>query len=115
MTDRIIATPKALELIKSVQDRFGSIQFVQDDGCLEGSASHCYRLDELTAGNHIKLLGEIAGVPYYIGPRTFESWKNFQVIIDAEPGMGDDSFSLESHFGCHFVNRWTALNDPACP
>ena len=113
MVEVIIATQTALDLIDSVRKEFGAVMFFQGDGCLEGSAAHCYRVGEVTAGADEVLLGKIGGIPFYVGPRTFDSWRNSQVIIDVEPGMGDDSFSLESHFGCHFVNRWRLLDGPA--
>jgi hypothetical protein len=114
MVEIITATPIALDLIQLVQGEFGEILFIQPDGCLEGSAAHCYKVGEISAGPDERMLGVIAGVAFYVGPRTFASWRNSQLIIDVEPGLGDDSFSLESHFGCHFVNRWIVLDKSAC-
>ena len=106
MAESIVVTQKALDLIKALQAEFGGILFHQADGCLDGSGAHCYKVGEIPLGSGEVKFGEIAGVPFYVGPRLYESWQHTQVVIDVGPGRGDDSFSLESGHGCHFVNRW---------
>jgi uncharacterized protein (DUF779 family) len=112
MVAPIIATQQAIELIEALRAEFGDILFHQSDGCMDGSGAHCYKMDEIPIGAGEIKFGEIAGVPFYIGPRLYESWRTTQVIIDVGPGCGDDSFSLESRHGCHFVNRWRVRDEP---
>lgn len=108
MVERIVATQQALDVIASLKAEFGAILFHQADGCIEGGGAHCYKMDEVPIASGEIIFGEIAGVPFYVGPRLYESWRHTQVIIDVGPGSGDDSFSLESLRGCHFINRWAA-------
>ena len=39
------------------------------------------------------LLGEIGGVPFYMGAAQFEYWRHTQLIIDVVPGRGAASHS----------------------
>ena len=41
-TQRLSATPKALELIKELSEEFGDLMFYQAGGCCEGTQPQCF-------------------------------------------------------------------------
>jgi uncharacterized protein (DUF779 family) len=55
-------------------------------------------------------IGEIDGVPFYIGADQFEYWKHTQLIIDVVTGNGG-MFSLENGSGKRFLTRSRLFSD----
>lgn len=104
MVDRVIATPAALELIKSLQGKHGELMFHQSGGCCDNSAANCYLPTDLTIGQGDVHLGNIGGVPFYMSKSQFETWKHTQLIIDVIDGHGG-TFSLEGPDGKAFHTR----------
>jgi len=117
-TRRVLATEAAQALIRTLVTKYGPIMFHQSGGCCDGSAPMCYPQGELQVGDQDQQLGEIAGMPFYIGASQFEYWKHTQLIIDVVPGRGG-MFSLEGPEGYRFLTRsrlftdeeWQALED----
>lgn len=70
----------------------------------------CYPQGELLIGDHDRLLGEIAGAPFYISGPQFEYWQHTQLIIDVVPGRGG-MFSLEGPEGLRFLTRSRLFTD----
>ena len=101
---RVVATDAALELIETLYAKHGPLMFHQSGGCCDGSAPMCYPRGELIVGEQDRLLGEIGGMPFYIGASQFEYWKHTQLIIDVVPGRGG-MFSLEGPEGKRFLTR----------
>jgi hypothetical protein len=64
----------------------------------------CYPQSEFRIGSRDVLLGEVAGVPVYIGAQQFERWQHTQLLIDVVPGRGS-GFSLEAPLGVRFLTR----------
>ncbi len=116
MVDKVIATDAALELIETLQQKYGELMFHQSGGCCDNSAANCYLPGELTIGAGDEYLGDIGGVPFYIGKAQYEYWKHTQLIIDVTEGRGG-TFSLEGPEGQAFLTRsrlfseeeWAAL------
>ena len=108
MTERVIATDAALELIKLLQQRHGPIMFHQSGGCCDGSSPMCYEQGDLLLGNQDVLLGEIGGSPFYMHKNQFDYWKHTQLIIDVVDGRGG-MFSLEGVEGKRFLTRSRAF------
>ena len=109
-TPRVLATPAALELIALLQKKHGEIFFHQSGGCCDNSAANAYLPGELTIGAGDVYLGDIGGVPFYIGANQFEYWKHTQLIIDVIEGSGG-TFSLEGPTGKAFLTRSRVFND----
>jgi uncharacterized protein (DUF779 family) len=109
-TRRVIATDAALALIESLTKKHGPVMFHQSGGCCDGSAPMCYPQGDLIVGDHDRLLGEIGGMPFYIGDSHFEYWKHTQLIIDVVPGRGG-MFSLEGPEGMRFLTRSRLFED----
>ena len=105
MVDRVIATPAALELIAELKLEHGpELMFHQSGGCCDNSAANCYLPTDLTIGAGDVYLGEIGGVPFYIGKAQYQYWKHTQLIIDVIAGQGG-TFTLEGSTGKAFHTR----------
>ena len=101
---RVLVTPEAAELIRSLRAEHGPLMFHQSGGCCDGSAPMCYQAGEFKVGQSDVLLGEIEGCPFYMGAAQFDLWKHTQLTIDAVPGRGG-GFSLEAPRGRRFLTR----------
>ncbi len=101
---RVLATDAALALIERLRARHGELLFHQSGGCCDGSAPMCYPQKEFRVGSRDVHLGDVAGVPVYIGGQQFELWRHTQLLIDLVPGRGS-GFSLEAPLGVRFLTR----------
>ncbi|MBR7799815.1 DUF779 domain-containing protein [Undibacterium fentianense] len=110
MTERVIATPAARELIAELKAMYGEILFHQSGGCCDNSAANCYLPTDLTIGAYDIQLGVIDGVPFYIGKQQYEYWKHTQLILDVIEGHGG-TFSLEGASGKAFHTRARLFTD----
>jgi len=111
MVDRVTATPAALALIERLKQQHGpALFFHQSGGCCDNSAANCYVEGDLTIGAYDVRLGDIGGLPFYIGAAQYEYWKHTQLIIDAIPGQGG-TFSLECDTGLAFHTRSRLFTD----
>jgi hypothetical protein len=104
MKGRVEATDAAIELIETLKAKHGELLFHQSGGCCDGSSPMCYPAGEFKVGERDVYLGEIAGCPFYIGGRQWETWKHTRLTIDAVPGRGG-GFSLEAPEGMRFLTR----------
>ena len=104
MVHRVIATPAALELIEEMKRLHGEILFHQSGGCCDNSAANCYLPTDLTIGPYDVKLGDVGGVPFFIGKQQYEYWKHTQLILDVIEGSGG-TFSLEGNTGKAFHTR----------
>ncbi|MBC3881169.1 DUF779 domain-containing protein [Undibacterium sp. LX40W] len=110
MVERVIATAAALELIVQLKAEYGEIMFHQSGGCCDNSAANCYLPTDLTIGPYDVKLGELDGVPFYIGKQQYEYWKHTQLILDVIDGHGG-TFSLEGNTGKAFHTRSRLFSD----
>ena len=101
---RVSATAEALAWIAKLTVQHGPLMFHQSGGCCDGSAPMCYPRGELKLGARDVLLGEIGGVPFYIGGDQFERWQHTDLVVDVVPGRGA-GFSLEGPEGVRFLIR----------
>lgn len=111
---RVTATPAALDLIARIKQSVvdgGEIMFHQSGGCCEGSAPLCLLQGELNIGDGDVKLGEIGGVPFYMGRAQFAFWEHTQLIIDAVPGGGSNAFSLDTPTGWAFITKSRLFSD----
>ena len=107
---RVICTPAAVELIRTVRAKHGPVMFHQSGGCCDGSAPMCFPQGEFLLGDHDRLLGEIDGAPFYISGPQFAYWRHTQLVIDVVPGRGG-MFSLEGSEGLRFLTRSRLFTD----
>ncbi len=110
LVERVVATPEALALIGELQGRYGDLLFHQSGGCCDNSAANCYLPTDLTIGAYDVKLGEVGGVPFYIGKLQYGYWKHTQLICDVIEGQGG-TFSLEGDTGKAFHTRSRLFTD----
>jgi uncharacterized protein (DUF779 family) len=108
--ERVVATAAALELIAVLRARHGPLLFFQSGGCCDGSAPMCYPAGEFALGDADVRLGELDGVPFYMGRDQFEYWAHTQLIIDVVDGNGG-MFSLDNGTGRRFLLRSRLFSD----
>jgi uncharacterized protein (DUF779 family) len=110
MVNRVVATPEALALIEELKAQYGALMFHQSGGCCDNSAANCYLPTDLTIGPYDVKLGEVGGVPFYIGKLQYDYWKHTQLILDVIEGSGG-TFSLEGNTGKAFHTRSRLFTD----
>jgi uncharacterized protein len=110
MTERVLATDAALQLIDKMRAKHGPLMFHQSGGCCDGSAPMCYPLGDFKTGNSDVRLGEIGGCPFYMSESQFEYWQHTQLTIDVVKGRGS-GFSVESPEGVRFLTRSRVFTD----
>lgn len=108
-SQRVIATDAAIALIREIEARHGPIMFHQSGGCCDGSSPMCYPHGDFLIGDRDVLLGEVGGVPVYIGADQFEAWRHTQLILDVVPGRGG-MFSLDNGTEKRFLARARAFS-----
>lgn len=101
-TQRVVATPKALELISKLQGEYGEIIFHQSGGCCDGSVPLCYEKGDFRIGENDVELGNLGGALFYMHHNQYDYYKHAQIIIDTQEGHGSE-FSLEYGSGKRFV------------
>ena len=107
---RVTATPAALELIGALRDKHGPLMFFQSGGCCDGSTPMCYPAGEFNISDTDVHLGELDGVPFYMGCEQFAYWEHTQLIIDVVAGNGG-MFSLDNGTGKRFLTRSRLFSD----
>ena len=110
MVEKVIATPAALELVKFLKQKHGTLMFHQSGGCCDNSAANCYLPGEITIGAGDVHLGNIGGCDFYISKSQYATWRHTQLIIDVIDGHGGGTFSLEGPEGKAFHTRSRVFN-----
>jgi uncharacterized protein (DUF779 family) len=101
---RVLATGAARTLIAELREAHGPLLFHQSGGCCDGSAPMCFQKGEFKIGSRDVLLGDVDGVPFYMGAAQFEYWKHTELTLDVVTGRGA-GFSLEAPRGVRFLIR----------
>ncbi len=102
--ERVSVTQEALEVIETLQKRFGPLMFHQSGGCCDGSTPMCFEKGEFKTGDSDILLGQIADCEFYMSRDQYEYWKHTHLTVDVTEGRGS-SFSLEIPMGVRFIIR----------
>lgn len=110
MTERLSATPAALDLIHKLSAKFGPIVFLQSGGCCEGSGPLCMPANEFKPSPSDVILGELDGAIFYMGHSHFQFSEHTHTILDAVSGSSG-SFSLDCGTGMAFITRGRLYND----
>ena len=110
LPERVIATPAALDLIVEIRAEHGDLLFHQSGGCCDGSSPMCYPAGDFRIGDGDTLLGEVDGVPVYIGRAQGQAWAHTQLILDVVPGRGG-MFSLDNGRERRFLTRGRVFSD----
>jgi len=110
MIDRVDVTVDAAALLRRLRAAYGPLLFHQSGGCCDGSAPMCYPASDFRIGENDVYLGEVAGVPFYIGGLQYEYWQHTHLTVDVVPGRGG-GFSVEAPEGLRFVTRSRLFSD----
>lgn len=98
------ATPAALALVQDLQARHGALQFLLSHGCCDGTTPMCLTLAEYQPGPDDLCIGEVAGVPFRVGPAQRAWMGALTATLDVADG-NNGAFSLEDGSGRRFVLR----------
>ena len=108
--EQVLRTPAAVELMASLEAKYGKLMFHQSGGCCDGSSPMCYPRGEFMVGDSDVLVGTLGDTPFYMSKSQFEYWKHTQLILDVVPGRGG-MFSLEGPEGVRFLIRSRVFTD----
>jgi len=106
---RIAITDEAVKIVEQLKATHGDLIFHQSGGCCDGSAPMIFEKDEMYLDDSDVLLGEVAGVNFYMNIDQFEYWKHTHLTVDVTKGRGA-SFSLEIPLGVRFLIHSRLLN-----
>ena len=99
-TVSISATPQATAMLRRLVLTHGPLALFQSGGCCDGSLPLCLLADDLAPGPGDVLLGEVAGVPFYIDAEQFRRWGDPEFVLEVAGGA-PEGFSLglpDAHF-----------------
>ena len=110
MTERVLISEKAKEVVEQLREEHGELMFHQSGGCCDGSSPMCFPKGELMINEMDVWLGNIHGCDFYMSQDQFEYWKHTQLTVDVVSGRGA-SFSLEIPLGIRFVIKSRLYSD----
>jgi uncharacterized protein (DUF779 family) len=99
---KIDITENAKKIVDQIKERHGDLIFHQSGGCCNGSSPMIFEKEDMYLDESDIVLGEIAGVPFYMNKDQYEYWKHTHLTIDITEGRGS-SFSLEIPLGVRFI------------
>jgi len=106
---RVTCTEPVAQLLAELRVEHGELMFHQSGGCCDGSAPMCYPRGDFRLGERDVFLGDVAGVPFFMGGDQFEYWKHTRLTIDLVKGRGS-GFSAEAPRGVRFIVRSEVLS-----
>lgn len=106
---RLDVTPKALEVITMLEEKFGELMFYQAGGCCEGTQPQCFEKGGFYLRTGDVCIGEIKGFEFWVDKDLFEYWKHAHFTLDVVNGFGAGGFSLETPYGKTFKINYTVF------
>ena len=110
MSERVQATPEAIELIERLAGAHGSLAIFQSGGCCDGTSPIVLEAGEMPPGAGDRQLGTIAGAPFYIDAEQYERWGSPAFLLDVAPGEAQ-GFSLSDR-DRHLITRTAPVKAP---
>ena len=108
---RLSVTPKAMEVIQLLEEKFGNLMFYQAGGCCEGTQPQCFEEGSFYLRTGDVCIGEIKEYKFWIDKDLFEYWKYSHFELDVTDGFGPGGFSLETPFGKTFKVNYRLFTD----
>jgi uncharacterized protein (DUF779 family) len=97
----VVLTDTARDALARVRDdRGGDLTFVIGNGCCDSTAPFLFTA--YMSGPAEALVGEVEGVPVVLETALVDLFDGYEVVIDAAPDPGGDSFSCETELGVRF-------------
>ncbi len=101
-------TDAATELLDRSRERFGDeLSIVIGNGCCDSTAPFLF--SRYFAGPAETNVGEVAGIPVLLDRSLVDLFEGREVVIDAAPDPGGDSFSCETELGQRFTMQRVPL------
>ncbi|WP_457610962.1 DUF779 domain-containing protein [Lutibacter sp.] len=100
--ERVAITDEAIKIVEELKAKYGELIFHQSGGCCDGSAPMIFEKEDMYLDDSDILLGQLAGINYYMNQDQFEYWKHTHLTVDITEGRGS-SFSLEIPLGVRFI------------
>lgn len=108
---RLAVTKQALDLIDSLNEKFGDLMFYQAGGCCEGTQPQCFEKGSFFPRTNDVCIGQIKGFDFWLDRDLFEYWKQAHFTLDVNNGIGVGGFSLETPYGKTFVVKYRLFTD----
>ena len=102
--EKLLATPRAIEVVEKLKAKHGHILLEQSFGCCDGTTPMCYPADGHYISSQLEIIGYVADVPYYMDKKQIKYMQHMQHTLDVMDAQGA-SFSLESTEGIGFIIR----------
>jgi uncharacterized protein (DUF779 family) len=97
----VVLTPAASHALERTRSARGpDLAFVIGNGCCDSTAPFLF--STYMAGPGERHVGEADGVPVFLDASLADLFDGYEVVIDAGPDPGGDSFSCETEFGLRF-------------
>ena len=97
----VVLTPAATDALERTRgERGADLTFVIGNGCCDSTAPFLFA--GYVAGPGEQRVGEIEGVPVLLDTSLVNLFDGYEVVIDAAPDPGGDSFSCETELGLRF-------------
>jgi len=97
----VVLTPAASDALERTRiERGPDLTFVIGNGCCDSTAPFLFA--GYVGGPGERRVGEIAGVPVLLEASLVDLFEGYEVVIDAAPDPGGDSFSCETELGLRF-------------
>lgn len=103
MSERVQATPEAIELMQRLAGEHGDLAIFQSGGCCDGTSPIVLEAGEMPPAPGDVQLGTIAGAPFYIDAEQYERWGSPLFMLDVADGEAQ-GFSLSAR-DRHLVTR----------
>ena len=98
---QLVLTDAAKEaLARTRGSRGDDLTFVIGNGCCDSTAPFLFA--SYMAGPAEQAVGEVDGVEVVIDTALVGLFEGYEVVIDAQPDPGGDSFSCETELGLRF-------------
>jgi uncharacterized protein (DUF779 family) len=97
----VVLTPAASEALDRTRSERGpDLTLVIGNGCCDSTAPFLFA--SYMAGPGETSVGEVDGVPVFLDASLADLFDGYEVVIDAGPDPGGDSFSCETELGVRF-------------
>ena len=99
---RVAITDQAARVVRQLTSEHGDLIFHLSGGCCDGSRPMLLPAGDFYIDNNDVLLGQLAGVNFYMNKSQFEYWQHTFLTVDIVEDRGT-SFSLEIPLGLQFI------------
>ena len=97
----VVLTPTASDALRRTRAARGDdLVFVIGNGCCDSTAPFLFA--SYMPGPGEERVGQVEGVPIVLEASLVELFDGYEVVIDAAPDPGGDSFSCETELGLRF-------------